>query len=249
MAPLMAGAALASCSAESAPAPTQPVATRTAEALPETHQSVDTVDNNLETRRRATRGAVDVANGLLDILADKRSTTTDEYRGNMVGNKDAERPANVPEMAVGFDHEKGEMYFLAAQGYDTETGEMTAGFDKGSENESFSSITMTLEVDKDNPIYGIHRQLTMDDFRQALNQRETLNFKSAEGSWFEIGIPGVRAYSIEESDNSLLTAVDEDASGAGYMYGIEPKNDPNTIDRALQIMGATVENFKADLDK
>ena len=208
-------------------------------------------DKNKELRERATSGAVDAAIGILDILDDKRSTTTEGYRGNMVGTKDAKRPANVPEIAVSFDQEKGEMYFLAAQGYATKTGKMTAGFAKGPENEAFTSLTMTLGVDRTNSIYDIHRQLTTADFRAALAAKSTLELESAEGSWFEVGIPGTRGYSIETFSGGFKTSVVEDSdSGSGYISVDElPKTDPGTLARAVQIMGSSVESFKKDLNR
>lgn len=243
---VLAATALVGCSSEAAPRPATTITvTETAEATAVHENGIDT-----EANRDA---AIGVAGSVIDILGNPTSTTTVEYRGNMVGNKDAARPAEVPEAFIGFGQDEQTLYVSAVNGYDVRTGESTAGFDEPSGEQAFTSISMSMKVSRDNPIYGIPRQLTLDDFRNALAQPDTLQLTSLEGQWYEghnTNVPNLRAYRVEVgADGSVSVWVDEDNKTSGLRpSGLEPSiDDQELVDRALQIAGASAQSFEQDM--
>ncbi len=238
----LAASALAGCSADSdsTPRPTVTVM-KTVEVAPTKAETGLEIEKNRDS-------AIEAAMGVISILQDKASTTTKEYRGNYVGNKDAERPANVPESFITFNHETGAIYVSAANGYNVVDGHSTAGFEEPIGEEAFTLINISLEVNRDNNIYDASRQLTLDDFKDALAQKDTVSINKIEGSWYEGGsIPGARLYELIVDEAGVSTRIDENGDGA-MPYELEPAlNDQDSVDRVMQIVGASVQDFKSEM--
>jgi len=203
---------------------------------------------NSELVESVNESSLAAMSGILDILASDKSTTTEGYRGNMVGNKDEERPADMPEIAVGLDHSKSSIFVVLAQGYSDETGETTGGFDTPEGSEQFTSIEMQFSVGSGNPILGVNRQLTVEDFRGALavggdNGPQLISLK---GQWYEgSSIPGVREFGISIVDGRVYAGVVEDGSGI-ILNPNKYTSDNAVAQRAVQILGAAVEDLREE---
>lgn len=198
----------------------------------------------------ATIAGIQAAYGVVHILASEASTTTEGYRGNMVGNKDPERPTDVPEAFMYYDQEANTLGFSAVQMYDGKTGKATnESIKSGAHKSKFSSMMITFDIAPGNPITKVNRQLQVGDFREALADN-TLTLKAANGSWFDkdnVDVPGFRDYDILVNGKNVTTKLDEDGDGMSIDDVDARVNNTPQINRIRQVLGATIEDFKADL--
>ncbi len=255
----LASAALAGCSSSAeAPKPTVPVTKKVEVGAPTV--SSPEVTSDREQLERATVMVAGVAVDMVDILDDPRNVSTEEYDGTSLGNKDAgHRYSGSPETIVSFVD--GNIYVVAAQGYDTNTGKAVPGkYGTLSEAEQkktgidwdSSTFFCTLKVTEGNPILSSNYAVNADTLRQALTDGH-LELKSCEGQYLDFDREGrgdkaiSKHFSVEVVNGKVIAKTNPNAyaSDLHAKENMQPVQDPAD---ALRIAQAATSQWKREMD-